>query len=151
MAHCAARQINGLDNRKIERITGTKGFVDASGTIYDDNGEILWKYPYPDDNDTDQSWRVQNPSIQEQVELVTAIRTGRYINDSEEQVKSTLIAIMGRMAAYTGREITWEELLNSDMSLGPETYQWGPVQGMVKVPPAVGLPPSPTDRSERYR
>ncbi len=146
MAHGATRQINGLHTGKTERITGTKGFADASGSIYDNKGALVWEYPYPDDNDQDQTWRVQNPYLQEHVELVSAIRTGGYINDSDENITSTLISIMGRMAAYTGLEVSWDEVLNSNMRLGPETCKLGPVPGIVEAPPRVGIPSPPTDR-----
>lgn len=144
--HCSARQINGCDNGRKETIVGTEGYADASGTIYNHDGEPVWEYPHPDEDDSDQTWAVNNPSVQEHVELVTAIRTGNYLNDSDEQIKSTLMTIMGRMAAYTGREITWDEILNSDLRLGPETYEFGPVEGIPEEPPVVGNAPPSTDR-----
>ena len=45
---------------------------------------------------------------------------------------------MGRMAAYTGKEVTWEELMNSDLYLGPKTYAFGPVEGVKEEAPVVG-------------
>lgn len=144
--HCATRQINGCDNGRKQIITGTKGYADASGSLYNHDGELLWEYPYPDENDPDLSWSVTDPYVQEHIELVTAIRTGNYLNDSEEQINSVRIAIMGRMAAYTGREITWEEVLNSGLRLGPDTYEFGPVPDIPETAPVVGISPSPTDR-----
>jgi hypothetical protein len=41
--------------------------------------------------------------------------------------KSTLLAIMGRMATYTGQEITWDMAWNSKEKLGPAKYEWGPI------------------------
>jgi hypothetical protein len=38
-----------------------------------------------------------------------------------------MTAIMGRVSAYTGKEVTWDEMMNSDMKLGPTTYIMGPV------------------------
>ncbi|MFH5885564.1 Gfo/Idh/MocA family protein [Halalkalibaculum sp. DA3122] len=144
--HCATRQINGCDNGKEQYITGTRGRVDASGTIYNHDGEVTWKYPYPEEEDVHSKWSVKDPYVQEHIELVTAIRNGDYINDSEEQIKSARIAIMGRMAAYTGREITWEEVLESESRLGPETYELGPVPEITEEPPIVGTSPAPTNR-----
>ena len=53
--------------------------------------------------------------------------------------KSTLMAIMGRMAAYTGKQITWDQALNSKEDLSPAKYEWGqlatppvPVPGLTK-------------------
>ena len=58
-------------------------------------------------------------------ELFAAIRAGRTINNGDYMAKSTLMAIMGRMAAYTGQEITWEMALNSREDLSPARYEWG--------------------------
>ncbi len=145
-AHCATRQINGCDNGRSQIITGTKGYADADGKIYNFKDELIWEYPYPDNDNPEDEWYVNNPLVQEHVELVTAIRTGNYINDSDEQVKSTRITIMGRMAAYTGRDITWDEVLNSDLRLGPDNLEFGPVAGIPEEPPTVGTAPSPVNR-----
>ncbi len=142
--HCAARQINGCSNRKVEQINGTQGFAKASGTIYDWKGNEIWKYPTPEEGDTSSPWKVTNPFVQEHINLVTAIRTGKTISDAEAQVNSTLITIMGRMAAYTGKEITWEELMNSDLYLGPKTYVFGPVPEVKEEIPVVGIENKPT-------
>lgn len=145
-AHCATRQINGCHNGRSQIITGTKGYADADGKIYNFKDELIWEYPYPEDDDPENEWYVNNPLVQEHVELVTAIRTGNYINDSDEQVKSTRITIMGRMAAYTGRDITWDEVMTSDLRLGPDKLEFGPVTGIPEVPPIVGTAPTPVNR-----
>jgi predicted dehydrogenase len=59
-------------------------------------------------------------------ELFASIRSGKPINNGAYMAKSTLLAILGRMVTYTGREITWEQALESEEALGPESYQWGP-------------------------
>ena len=143
--HCATRQINDCDNGREQVITGTEGVADASGTIYDHDGNIIWGYPYPDEG-TESIWTVHNPSVQEHVELITGIRTGNYINDADEQIKSTRLAIMGRMAAYTGREITWDEILNSDLRLGPSEVDFNSSYDIPDEPPKVGTAPAPADR-----
>lgn len=145
-AHCATRQINGCDNSKTQYITGTEGYADATGSIYNHKGELIWEYPYPEDGDTESTWSVKNPYVQEHIELVTAIRTGNYINDSETQINSTRMALMGRMAAYTGKDITWDEVVDSDLRLGPDTYEFGPVSGIPEHPPVAGTAPSATNR-----
>jgi hypothetical protein len=60
----------------------------------------------------------------EHASFLASIRTGQRLNDGEHMCNSTLMAIMGRMAAYTGQEITWEELLNSKERLVPENLSW---------------------------
>ncbi len=57
-------------------------------------------------------------------ELFASIRSGKPINDGAWMAQSTLLAIMGRMAAYTGQVVTWEEALNSKESLLPEKLAW---------------------------
>jgi predicted dehydrogenase len=138
--HCAARQINGCTNKKVEQIIGTKGYADAAGKIYDAKGNVTWEYPHPEEGDTSSPWKVTNPFVQEHINLVTAIRTGQSINDAEAQINSTLITIMGRISAYTGKDVTWEELLNSDLYLGPKTYAFGPVEGIAEEIPLAGVP-----------
>jgi myo-inositol 2-dehydrogenase/D-chiro-inositol 1-dehydrogenase len=136
--HCAARQITGCSNLTKQLITCTKGFADAKGTIYNLKGEEIWNYPYPEENAADQTWKVKDPYVQEHINLVTAIRTGNIINDAEAQVNSTLITIMGRISAYTGKDVTWEEVMNSDLYLGPKTYALGPVPGIPETIPVIG-------------
>ena len=69
-------------------------------------------------------------------ELFASIRNGQPINNGEYMAKSTLLAIMGRMAAYTGQQITWEMALNSKEDLSPPQYDWN-----VKLPdPPIALP-----------
>lgn len=137
-AHCAARQISGCSNLKREVITGTKGYADCSGTLFDLKGNQIWQYPHPKEGDTDPTWKVKDPYVQEHINLVTAIRSGKTISDAEAQVNSTLITIMGRISAYTGKDVTWEEMLNSNLSLGPKTYVMGPVPNIPETIPVIG-------------
>ncbi|MBW6501884.1 MAG: Gfo/Idh/MocA family oxidoreductase [Bacteroidales bacterium] len=142
--HCAARQISGCSNLTKQFIVGTRGFADARGTLFNLKGEEIWKYPKPEEDDPDQTWAVKDPFIQEHINLVAAIRSGNTINDAEAQVNSTLITIMGRMSAYTGRDVTWDEVFNSDLYLGPATYEFGPVPGIPEVQPVIGAEPKLT-------
>ena len=56
--------------------------------------------------------------------LFAAIRNGELINDGERMMLSTLVAIMGREAAYTGQQITWEQITGSMQDLAPDTLAW---------------------------
>jgi predicted dehydrogenase len=68
-------------------------------------------------------------------ELFASIRNGRPINNGEYMCKSTLLAIMARMAAYTGQQVTWDMARNSKEDLTPASYEWG------RMPmPAVAMP-----------
>ncbi|WP_206082089.1 Gfo/Idh/MocA family protein [Maribellus sediminis] len=137
--HAASRQINGCTNSKVERIIGTNGVANASGEILDTEGNRVWAYPKWEEGVTDPKWRVTNPFVQEHINLVTAIRTGKPVNDAEAQVNSTITTIMGRIAAYTGKDVSWEEVMNSDLYLGPKTYSFGPVEGIKSEIPLAGV------------
>jgi len=139
--HCAARQITGCSNQTKQLITCTEGFADANGTFYNLKGEEIWKYPHPEEGAGDLTWKVTDPFVQEHINLVTGIRTGNVVNDAEAQVNSTLITIMARMSAYTGKDVTWEEVMNSDLYLGPRTYAFGPVPGIPETIPVIGAAP----------
>lgn len=139
-AHCSARQISGCGNAHNVMVYGTKGYTNCFDTIFNLDGTVAWKYPTPKPEDPDQTWAVKDPFVQEHIRWVTAIRTGKYLNDAEAHVQSTLMAIMGRMAAYTGKDITWEEIMASTLKLGPETYEMGAVPGIEEVIPVAGTP-----------
>jgi predicted dehydrogenase len=85
-------------------------------------------------------WTFEGPSNQmyqtEHDDLFASIRRGTPINNGEYMAWSTLLAIMGRMAAYTGQEITWEMALNSRETLSPPRYDWEapPPSAEVAVP-----------------
>lgn len=57
-------------------------------------------------------------------QLFASIRNGRPINNGEYMARSTLLAILGRMAAYTGQLITWDQAFNSRQDLSPPAYAW---------------------------
>jgi myo-inositol 2-dehydrogenase / D-chiro-inositol 1-dehydrogenase len=82
-------------------------------------GKETWRYRDPKPNEP-------KPDMyqQEHNELFASIRAGKAHNDGEWMAHSTLLAIMGRMAAYTGQEVTWEDALNSQESLVPEKLDW---------------------------
>jgi predicted dehydrogenase len=76
------------------------------------------------------AFRAENTKVSdmyqnEHNELIASIRSSKPINNGEYMAKSTLMAIMGRMATYTGQEITWEKALNSQEKLGPEKLEFG--------------------------
>ncbi len=140
-AHCTSRQIGGCDNNHSVMVYGTKGYTNCFDTIFNLDGSIAWQYPHPKPEDADQSMAVPNPFRQEHVRLVTAIRTDKPINDSEAHANSTLMAIMGRESAYTGKFITWDEIMASTLHLGPEEYKFGPLPDIKEEIPLAGVAP----------
>ena len=140
--HCTSRQIAGCDNNHLILVYGTKGYTNCFDKIYNLDGSVAWEYPYPKPGDADQSMVVPDPYVQELIRLVTAIRTNKPINDTEQHVQSTIMAIMGRESAYTGKFITWDQIIASDMKLGPDTYEFGPVPGIKEEIPLAGTAPN---------
>jgi len=122
--HSMCRQINGCANNVSEWIVGTKGATNCKNTILDLSGNKLYEFQYPK-NEKGESAEVKNPYVQEHIDLVTCIRKNIPINEAETTAISTMVAIMGRVSAYTGKEVTWDEMMNSDLKLGPEKYIMG--------------------------
>ena len=56
--------------------------------------------------------------------MFAGIESGKPINDSLSMSRSTMLAILGRMATHSGQRITWEKAYASDRVLAPETYAW---------------------------
>jgi myo-inositol 2-dehydrogenase / D-chiro-inositol 1-dehydrogenase len=139
-SHSMCREIDSCTNGTGELIMGTEGYTNCNNTIWDLNGKVKWQFNYPKDENGNQTNTIKIPSyVQEHMHLVHAIRTGNYVNEAETTAISTLTAIMGRQAAYTGRAVTWDEIFKSDMELGPKVIEFGPVD-MVFETPIPGTP-----------
>ena len=133
--HSMCRQINGCENNVSEFIMGTNGYSNCADTIYDSKGEVIWEYKYPlDDKGELDRDKMMSPYVQEHIDLVTAIRTNKPYVEAERTAKSTLTAIMGRISAYTGKAVTWDEVMNSDFKLGPKSLSFGKVDIDKSVP-----------------
>ncbi len=120
------RQVDGCANNVSEYLVGTKGSSNCKDKIYSPDGEVVWAYDKPEGE--------RSPYVLEHVNLVTAIRSGESINEAHKTAISTLVAIMGRISAYTGEEVTWEQMMSSDMRLGPTEYAMGSVDLQASVP-----------------
>jgi len=133
--HSMCRQINDCSNNVSDRIQGTKGATNCENTIYNPDGSIEWTYKYPKEGTGKNISRLAtNPYDQEHIDLVTAIRTDIPINEAFQIAESTLTGIMGRISAYTGKEVSWEEMMNSDLYLGPKNYLIGSVDIPKDIP-----------------
>jgi predicted dehydrogenase len=77
---------------------------------------------------TEKEWAYKWPGNHmyqtEHDEMFAAIRAGKALNNGEYMAKSSLLAIMGRMAAYTGQQVTWDMAMNSKEDLTPPAYDW---------------------------
>jgi predicted dehydrogenase len=118
--HCLsmARQQPNTDGNVSEAIVGTKGRSNPDGSI---TGENAWRF----------SGKSPNPYVQEHADLIASIRAGEPLNEAQQVAESTMSAIMGRIAAYTGKRVTWDELMASTLDLSPPKHEFGPLP----VPP----------------
>lgn len=134
-SHSMCRQIDGCANATGEIVMGTEGYTNCQNTIWDLKGNVKWQFEYPKDENGNQTKTLKIPAyVQEHMHLVYAIRTGNYVNEAERTAVSTLTAIMGREAAYTGKLITWDNILKSDLNLGPSKIEFGPVDMKFETP-----------------
>lgn len=134
-SHSMSRQIDGCANTLGERIMGTEGYTNCQNTIFNLDGTVKWQYDYPKNKDGKPTGIVKvSPYVQEHIDMVTAIRENKPVVEAERTAISTLTAIMGRTAAYTGQKVTWEEMQTSNERLGPEEYEMGPVDMEFPVP-----------------
>jgi myo-inositol 2-dehydrogenase/D-chiro-inositol 1-dehydrogenase len=121
-----SRQQNGTQGSYELEIFGKKGFCSAKNrhAIMAD-GQTPWRY----------SGSKNDMYKTEHEELIASIRSGNPINDGERAANSTMVAIMGRMVAYTGKKLTFQQALNSKEDLSPPHLDFGkplPVPGVPK-------------------
>jgi len=109
-SHC--RRQAGCSNDVSDHILGTKGRCDVMKHRIE--GETNWEYEGPN----------PNKYVAEHEALFASIHAGRPINNGQYMAQSTMWAILGRMATYTGKTITWEKAMGSKEDLTPERYAW---------------------------
>ncbi len=113
------RQIDGCAGRVAESIRGSRGWTWSASGQAQWQGTERWRF----------SGENPNPYVVEHEDLIASITgSGKYWNEARQVAESTLTAIMGRMSAYTGQEVTWQQALDSQENLAPETYDWVDVE-----------------------
>ena len=114
-AFMGQRQTGNCHGENSDYLMGEDGFAKIPGWAEPRiQGKVNWKYSGPK---TDMYQQEHN-------ELFAGIRSGKFLNDGDRMAHSTMMAIMGRMAAYTGQEVTWEDALNSKEQLVPAQLDW---------------------------
>jgi predicted dehydrogenase len=112
--HASSRQIKNCTYRLGERAIGTRGVANPYSGI---QGERPYDYPGPFDNPRNIQWG----------KYIESIRQGHPLNKGTQIAEATMTAILGRMAAYTGRAINYSWALNqSKLDLVPETLEFRP-------------------------
>src|SRR5438132_78856 len=94
-----------------EAVHGTKGTSNPSGSVAPKDGP-RWRSTLKLDHN--------NPYVQEHIDLMRAIVNDTELNETKNVTDTTLTAIMGREAAYSGSEVTWDAILNSKFAYGPD-------------------------------
>jgi len=114
------RQIDGTDSRITEYYYGTKGMIEPSAG------------PLPIDK-KNKLEPLGAAYVREHKDLIDSIHAGKPANEGRQVAESTLTAIMGRMSAYTGKVITWEQAMNSKLDLMPTSLEFGPTMAVAPV------------------
>jgi predicted dehydrogenase len=102
------RQIEGCESNVSESFTGTSGAWRSTGFSFSGKDRSRVRA------------RGINPYVQEHIDLLESITSGRPINELKQVAESTLVAIMGRMSAYTGKAVTWEHAMSSSLDTFPK-------------------------------
>jgi predicted dehydrogenase len=119
------RQSDGCEDNISEAVMGLKGTSNCH-TVIQPKGGTNWKF-------TDKN---NNGYVQEHADLIASIRAGKPLNEARQIAETTLTAIMGRESAYSGHSVTWDQMLNSPVKLGPESYSFdvAPPRASVAIP-----------------
>jgi hypothetical protein len=122
------RHIEGTAGDVSEAVVGSKGtLLTRDKRNYEITGEKTWSFPNRKDN---------APYVQEHTDLIEAIRGNKPYNELKGVAESTMTAILGRMAVYTGKEVSYEKALNSQENTFPDRLSW---DMSITVPP-VAMP-----------
>lgn len=111
------RQQSGTDSRNSVEVLGTKGHVDVNIMS---SYKIIGENPYEFSGSSNNMYQTQHD------ELMAALRSKKVINDGEHMVNSTLLAIWGKVSAYTGKRISLEQIMSSKEILSPNSdeFSW---------------------------
>lgn len=115
--YALTRQQTGCYNEVSYMVTGTKGRLTKGRNGWGSfriEGETNWEGDKPK----------EHPELNTFREMFAGMAEGRPINDSLSMARSTMLAVMGRMATYSGQLVTWDECYNSDLVLAPARYAW---------------------------
>ncbi len=110
------RQWDGSPRRVQDYVMCGEGTSDGSSWL---RGKTEYRYEGTQELSSKQ---------QEHRDLIDSVRAGKPLNVAQRIAESTLVAIMGRMAAYTGKEVTWEQALNSELNLMRDPTEFGPME-----------------------
>jgi len=140
--HSMCRQVDGCYNRVSEHFIGGEGSTWGDGSDMDTSKSI----EIPDFPER------EGPYVQEHVDLLNSILDEKPLNEARNVAESTLTAIMGRIATYTGQMVRWSDLVNAgsqwyDLTLKPTAEDFE--KGNVVAPPDEIAPVPGGERQNR--
>jgi predicted dehydrogenase len=140
--HSMCRQIDGTKNNVSEFIQGTRGSWNSAGAgnnheIKDLQGNVIWKSNVEKEK---AEHKQTDPYTLEHVEFINHIRANKPLNQAVETAISCITAIMGRESAYTGNEVTYDQVFNSEVNLLPAKLELGAYDLKAYTVPVPGKP-----------
>ena len=136
------RQIDGSSGNISEFIQGSAGSWrggEDKHQIFDLKGNVIWEYNEDKyEHHENNRGALNNPFVLEHVNLVNHIRSKKPIVQAEDMAISTLTAIMGRISAYSGKDVMWDDVMNSDMNLMPDNLESGNIDMSKFIVPIPG-------------
>lgn len=106
------RQWDNADGARIASFAGPQGEAELyTGVV---TGKSLWRFDGKD----------ENPNVVEHRHFVASIRSGKPYNEARQLAESTSVAILGRTAAYTGKTVAWDDLMKTEIELGPPKVEF---------------------------
>jgi predicted dehydrogenase len=133
--HSQCRQLKGAYQKVGELFVGTEGSCYGGGKL---NGKQVKVAALKMDSG--------DPYVQEHVDLIRSVQTGQPLNEAKRIAESTLVAIMGRISAYTGEFVRWDDLMKNtnspfyNLTCMPKAidFEKGPIQLPAESPPVPG-------------
>jgi myo-inositol 2-dehydrogenase/D-chiro-inositol 1-dehydrogenase len=119
------RQMGQCTGDVNDYVMGTKGTAQLMKHTVNPTGGPAWELG---DESYKDMYQVEHD------ELFAGIRSGKHVNDGESAAYSTLMSLMAREAAYSGKRLTWKDMMNSKQNLAPAKYD------MASAPPAMATP-----------
>lgn len=120
----SCRQWPGADGNVSDYVFGSRGTAAIQGHRIE--GENPWSFSGSPNDMYEAEW----------IELFKSVKGERpRINNGEYMCTSTLVSIMGRMSAYTGKTVSWNQLIDSKLDLSPKAYEWGDVSSQPVAQP----------------
>jgi len=134
-AYAFTRTVERCYNDGASIILGSKGRCFLTSCRIE--GETPWHYEHPKDTPRKSPYDIEHEV------LFTAIRKGEPVNNGDYAARSTMVTIMGQISCYTGKEVTWDQAMKANFTLGPKPEECTLEMEPPVKPDAAGIYPVP--------